>query len=544
MNPAASPDDFALPEKPTQPALATPLAKIANEDHFIVLPSGDLSFTEAAVAIFKKVGAKRTLYYRGGQIHQVVVDPHGVSTLQSVTSTEFRSILEGYGAVFAWRAGERGDPVLKPSRCNEDQARTLMACAEAGRLLPHVTVISQCPILARGRDGGMELLGPGWHANNGGTFVTGSVMPEEVEFQQAVAALKELLADFDFINPGDRARALASLITPALKLGGWLKKLTPIDIGEADASQSGKTYRQEMVAAIYGLAPYVTGNSKGGVGSLDESLKQAIRSGHPFILIDNVRGHLNSEFLERVLTSPENVPCRVPHRGEVICNASNIMIQLTSNGVETTRDLVNRATIVRIRRRPPGYGFKSFDGLDAKSHVQAHQGYYLGCVFALIKEWCEHLNARSDIRTGTAFAEWASVLDWFTVGIFRAGPLMDGMAEAADRACDPKQNWLRQIAIILREKRRLGERLRSIQLAEFCMDNDALPPGIKPDAEEMVVARKIGSLFGGLFSVASSTCTVEGFVVTREQHYDKDKARNDNLYIFTEVPGVQETMKV
>jgi len=63
--------------------------------------------------------------------------------------------------------------------------------------------------------------------------------------------LAALLAEFDFHSARDKARALASLITPALRLGGFLKRRVPADVDEADQSQVGKTYRQKITAAVY-----------------------------------------------------------------------------------------------------------------------------------------------------------------------------------------------------------------------------------------------------------------------------------------------------
>ncbi len=524
--PAASAPEAAVP--PT----TNDKVAIANRDHFIILPSGDMSFSEAATAIFSKIAATRKLFFRAGRIVRPVQDAEGRNLLEAVQPTAFRSILENFGALFAWRAGESG-PVLKPVRCSEDTARALMSCDAARELLPYVNVISPCPILAKGPDGEIKLLGPGWHDHQGGTFVAGNVMPAQVEYKEAVAALSELISDFDFATPGDRARALASLLTPALKFGGWLNRLTPLDVGEADQSQSGKTYRQEMVAAIYGMLPYCTGKKDGGVGSLDESLQSAILAGHTFILIDNVRGNLNSEFLERVLTNPKVVPCRVPHKGEVVVDASNLLFQLTSNLAQMTRDAANRSSIVRNRKRPIDYKFKSFNGLDAKSHVQANQGYYLGCVFALIEEWCANDNPRSDVRTGNAFAEWASVLDWFTQNVFSAGELMAGMKDAADRVCDPKKSWVRNVGIALKVKGKHGEKLGSAVLAEFSIDNETMPPGVRPDADEMSVARKIGSIFGGMFSDSINVIEVDGIKVTRVLVWNSTDGRNDKRYIFS-----------
>ena len=55
------------------------------------------------------------------------------------------------------------------------------------------------------------------------TFVSDPTQPDRVPVKEAAQALLALISDFNFRTPGDRARALAWLLTPALWLGGLLK---------------------------------------------------------------------------------------------------------------------------------------------------------------------------------------------------------------------------------------------------------------------------------------------------------------------------------
>jgi hypothetical protein len=70
-------------------------------------------------------------------------------------------------------------------------------------------------------------------------------------------ALLDLLVEFDFLADGDKSRAVASLLTPALKLGRWITGHHPADVAEADQSQSGKTYRQKLVMALSNERAYL-----------------------------------------------------------------------------------------------------------------------------------------------------------------------------------------------------------------------------------------------------------------------------------------------
>ena len=125
------------------------------------------------------------------------------------------------------------------------------------------------------------------------------------------------MAEFDFQTEGDKARAVASLISPALRTGGFLKGRVPADVAEADQSQSGKTYRQKLIAALYNERVSLVTNREGGVGSIDESLNQQLVAGRPFIQFDNFRGRFASAHLEAFLTADGAfpVPGAVRRRG-------------------------------------------------------------------------------------------------------------------------------------------------------------------------------------------------------------------------------------
>jgi len=543
-------ETYALPSAPCliapgsrhvapSPSTKTPDASRAGQagnhrEDFIIIPSGSVSITDAATDIFTRIAKTKSLFYRGGRIHEIAHDPDGTARLEPLTPSQFRSRVEQFGTIMAWRVGRNGDNVLQATRIPEDMARAMMESLPARTILPNISTLSACPVIVRGTDGHVRILGPGWHPDNGGIFITGGTTPPVVCLEKAVAALHGVLADFKFTTPGDRARAIASLIAPALKAGGWLENALPLDVGEADQSQSGKTFRQKCVAAVFNEKNNLLMQRTGGVGGLDESISQALIDARPFVLLDNVRGRIDSQFLEGILTAPAAVKARVPHRGEVSCDARNFIWQLTSNGAETTRDLVNRASIIRIVKQPADYKFAVFSEGDIYQHIVANQSFYLGCVFAVIQEWIAKGCLKTEV-TGHDFREWSRTMDWFTINIFDAGALLDGHEDARARVCDPKKTWVRALALALKANGKLGLKLYAMNLAEFCIDNECLPPGFKSDTEdEAQVGRKIGSIMGQLFGQDGNEIKADAITITREHHYNSKKGRNVPRYIFRE----------
>ena len=192
---------------------------------------------------------------------------------------------------------------------------------------------------------------------------------------------------------------------------------------------------------------------KGGVGGFDESLAQKLINGRPFVQFDNVRGVIDSQYLEAVLTVPygDTTSARIPYKPEIQVRPDRFIYRLTSNGFVSTRDLANRSCIIRIKKRH-GFSFKRYPEGDISDHVRENPAVYLGAVYRVVSKWLERGKpATTDLRAEGKFREWAQVLDWIVQRIFRLPPLMDGHAAAQNRVSNPGLNWLREICLAVEQ---------------------------------------------------------------------------------------------
>jgi hypothetical protein len=108
-----------------------------------------------------------------------------------------------------------------------------------------------------------------------------------------------------FCIPNSLLKALAALITPALVLGGLLPARAPVDLGEADQSQTGKGYRNRITAAIYRHLDATINQATGIIGSPEETFDGALISGHAYISLDNLRGKIDAPKIESFLTEAQ-----------------------------------------------------------------------------------------------------------------------------------------------------------------------------------------------------------------------------------------------
>lgn len=495
----------------------------------IVVFGGNVSITDAATALFKRIAKTRTMFARGG-VPSVLREKDGEKTIAPLKSNEARSEFECYASFAGWRSvkadkdeGGGTKSVLKPTTLSADHATAILGCYAATSLLPPINGLLNCPILIE-RGGELEVCGEGYNETTGLLILHGGT-PPEVPLAEACDSLLALLADFDFQTPGDQARAVASFIAPALKMGGLLGGHVPVDVAEADQSQSGKTYRQKLVAAVYREQPAVVSLKRGGVGSVDESFFEKLVSARLFIQFDNCRGVLDSQALEQFMTAGTSYACRVPGVREISVDPGRFFVQLTSNGVETTRDLANRSSIIRIRKRE-GVQFK-----DALGDIRARQPYFLGCVFAVVREWHRQGKPRTQ-DTRHDFREWCQVLDWIVQNIFGLAPLMDGHREAQTRVSNPTLALLRALCLEVARAGDLGQPLTAMQLCDL---GDAA--GLKmPGGESGASHKALGSKLAPLFKDGDSV-SVEGFTVWRKTEQRKRDDGNGTFEVRTYIVG-------
>ena len=162
------------------------------------------------------------------------------------------------------------------------------------------------------RNGAPFVLQKGYHREEGGIYVINGFDIPSMTLAEAKERLLDLFADYVFVSPSDKSRAIAQLLSPALKLGHLLPGADfPLDVALADQSQGGKTHRMRFTALVYGEKAYALTKTRGGVGSLDEAVATGLIAGKLFILVDNVRGEIDSQILESILRGTGSVSARV-----------------------------------------------------------------------------------------------------------------------------------------------------------------------------------------------------------------------------------------
>jgi hypothetical protein len=515
-----------------------------NPGHLYIPGSYARELSEVGKKLFGKLAETKKFFSR--RTDMVVISPAG--ELEVIGDHSLRSIPEKYfEGVFAVNEEyPEGEPTLIARKANlsRDLCAGLLGSDELS-MLPEIHIITACPVVYVNDAGEPDTHRDGYlECGGSGIFVTGGTS-EEVPLDEAVALIESTQDDFLFPTPADRARAIAMMLTPALVQGGFIQDRVPGDFAEANDSQAGKGYRHNLIVEIYNDTAVLVTQRMGGTGSFEEFLGSALLKGRIFILLDNLRGKLDSPAIESFLTTPYGQAYQARgfrQSGEV--KAGRNIIQASSNGLEGTRDISNRMCVVRIRKQPAGYVFKQYPEGDLLEHVKANQGKYLGAIHAVIKEWVRQGQQRTSEHRHD-FRKWCQTLDWILTHIFNRPGFMDGHREIQSRVSTPMVAALRELAIALDLAKRLeGDFIASelIELAEEFNVNLVDAKTRDPEQQKKQLGRKLGALFrdSGKKLETGDSILVEEYEFVRmveQVKQDNSKGYHDQkTYRFRKVP--------
>jgi hypothetical protein len=385
-------------------------------------------YADTAQQLFGAMAKSKEFFLRGGELVRIDTDDKDRGyQFNEVNEQEMRSIAPRFFKKVSAinckveKDGSRTTWSKKRENLSRDFCAAIMVTDERTDL-PGVNVISAAPILYENPNKkGEVILCKEGHTDDvmGGVFVTGGESITPKDLKAAVSMLLDLFKDFDFLTEADKTRAIAMLLTPALVKAGLVGGSVPMDFAEADVSQAGKGYRHKLVTAVYNETPSIASQRKGGVGSFNESVGEALLRGRPFIKLDNLRGELDSTTLEAILTADQKEYILARGFGkQADVRAGVYLFQASSNGAQGTRDIANRSCVIRIRKRPDNYQFATFKEGDLLDHVRAYQGLYLGAVHAAVEEWIK--KGKQETNEGRHdFRKWVRKLDWIMTNIFR-----------------------------------------------------------------------------------------------------------------------------
>lgn len=219
--------------------------------------------------------------------------------------------------------------------------------------------------------------------------------------------LSQMLADFPWAQPSDRAHFLGALLTPILR--PYFHGPTPMFIISATAPGSGKSLLKDILKHAYGIAETAWPEN-------DTELRKSITTqlyttGQPVVVLDNLpNGHvIKSPVLSSLLTA-EHWGDRVLGSTASVTMPNDRLWLITGNGLRTGGDNGRRAMWVRLDPDCPDPDQR--DGFrvgDLRPWLRANASTMVAALVTMVRSWLAAGAPLIRTRKGD-YSEWATMM--------------------------------------------------------------------------------------------------------------------------------------
>jgi hypothetical protein len=256
--------------------------------------------------------------------------------------------------------------------------------------------------------------------------------PTRKAAQQALAALKGLLAEVAFASELDRSVALAALLTTVAR-GAF--DTTPMFLVKAAMPGTGKSYLVDVIAHI-ATGRWAPATAKGATGEeLEKRLVALLFAAPPIISLDNIPAGttLDNDMLAQMIDRPI-VKSRILGKSETTECEWRGTIFGTGNNVNPTGDAVRRTMLINLTvddEYPEQREFKS----DAIAEVLKDRGRWVAAALTIVRAY---LVSGTQVQCKPfGFVEWSRFIREPLIWLDEPDPLLSHEQARAD---DPRRN--------------------------------------------------------------------------------------------------------
>ena len=517
------------------PASELPALVLRNEN-------GRARITDIAGAIASKLATSGEWFRRpepaslNVQARQLVTlqkDEDGRFVCRGVDKARFVSEVEKHFRIVS--------ETLRGNQRTQVQEHLSMDCvsqilaSDAFSALPEVKGLISAPRLTKSGD-----VAPVGYDAEAQVFCLGAPVDPAVPLEKAVQELNLLPSGFQFRTPADHSRFQAALILPRIRqMLHDARDSFPLILFQADKEGAGKGTAVDLIAAIYREdLQIVAMKGNGGVGGFDEEFCSALGNQRPHILLDNLRGKVDSQKIESALTAKTFSARGFGFQREV--DMRQFSFFATSNGVELTRDFARRCLQVSILKQKAGHRHKQFEHagkkLDLLSYAEANQARILGSIDTAIREWIRQ--GRPEADTTHSMRKPMAIVNWIVQNVLGGVSCDEGHDALSTLSSDPFAVWLREFGLKCRPAEAISAS-RIIEEAELeGMEMPKQLRGKEEQQQQQELGRKLSRLFEGRDKVELGE-----FVIHRRQTLTPDKRKSMWVYSFDAVAGMQAEEK-
>jgi len=371
-----------------------PALKLPGAGHLISQTAAELGEMLAGHSIFSRKGAAFTLDHEGQKLE--LASPVWLRTWIERHVTPYKSNITKDGEFRV------------VNTMTDDAARTVLVSPQFLEKLPTVERFHPCPMPWLRKDGTIELLPIGLDPESH-TFTADpgfEIVPDTIE--GARASLDNLLGEFAWPDDGGRSKAVAISALVTVFSGGIMPpgSTRPVFLYVANAEGSGKTTLAQLAGIPYENTPVET--APRDETEWQKKLLSAVISGRRLLLLDNVKGHLNSGALEAYTTSP-HYSGRILGVSKEFQGEAGATILITGNGLTVTPDLRRRSLLVELFLQELRAEDRHFRRTLDAAAIGNMRREILGALWGMVKAWNE-AGSPAATHHNSSFPRWSATI--------------------------------------------------------------------------------------------------------------------------------------
>jgi hypothetical protein len=390
-----------------------------------VLRTGEGYLLESTQWLYDKVGTGPLsgLFYRAGRLIYTpligeggYIPPSGDGAKKAgrtvATTPHVLSVLIE-GAYEVGKTKEK-EPVWVSDQLKETVGERIIAAAAIGACpnLRELRSITATPVM---RADGSVLTEPGYDPATGALYSPAPdmgpvVIPDEPTAEQIAEARRIVeypISEFPWLNRDSMAGWIGLALTPLIKdVAPPAYMLGMID---ATGAGTGKTLLVKTLGALHGVS------MRGSIPKDDVEMGKAISSllmdtTTPFVGFDNVRGAINSEALESLVTSSEHTARVLGKNTEQMVLPNDRVWLVTGNNAQVSDDLGRRTVRITIDAKMSSPHTRKGFRCNPESWVAEHRAEYLSALLTLARAWVAAGRPDPDPAPQDSFGHWVSTV--------------------------------------------------------------------------------------------------------------------------------------
>ena len=344
------------------------------------------------------------IYQRGGNT-AIVNDAR--DGLEVITPAMLRTLVERYLVCYRIK-GEGAKTAEFLKTMSVDDAQGVLSSKQFLAHLPKVDRIATTRLPIMREHGAIELLRNGYDAQSRTLTLAQCDYTTLMSLKDGRAVIDDLFSEFPFADAG-RSKAIAITAMVSLYANALIdrKRQRPVFFYVANAEGAGKTLLARCAITPTHGEPKIDSALDDNAETKKE-LVAALIEARPYILFDNVKGHLNSSVLEGFATATR-FSGRILGVSKMFVGENDMTVFITGNGCTITPDMRRRSLFSELLMEAERAEERSFKRELDQSVLIELRPQILAALWALVHAW-DRAGRPSAKQTHGTFLEWSRII--------------------------------------------------------------------------------------------------------------------------------------